>query len=75
MVRSMIRSSPLVFTATDVELCLRATARSGGWFTPDALIIVEEAAKPSFTAPEGFTELERRRYDDTEFTFLKFIPG
>jgi 16S rRNA (guanine966-N2)-methyltransferase len=48
-----------------------ASARAGGWFTPDALIVVEEAAKTQFTAPEGFREIDRRRYDDTEFVFLR----
>ncbi len=48
-------------------------ARAGGWLAPEALIVVEEAVKPAFTTPEGFTELERRRYDDTEFIFLRPI--
>jgi 16S rRNA (guanine966-N2)-methyltransferase len=48
-----------------------ASAREGGWLTPDALAVVEEAVGAGFTAPEGFTELERRRYDDTEFVFLR----
>jgi hypothetical protein len=26
----------------------------------------------SFTAPEGFSEVERRPYDDTEFIFLRY---
>jgi len=53
-----------------------ASARGGAWFTPDALIVVEEAAKSAFTTPEGFMELERRRYDDTEFVFLRLVnPG
>jgi 16S rRNA (guanine966-N2)-methyltransferase len=26
----------------------------------------------AFAAPAGFAELERRAYDDTEFTFLRF---
>jgi 16S rRNA (guanine966-N2)-methyltransferase len=47
------------------------SAREGGWLTPDALIVVEEAADAGFVAPEGFTELERRRYDDTELVFLR----
>jgi 16S rRNA (guanine966-N2)-methyltransferase len=46
--------------------------RDGGWLEPDALVIVEEAKDAGFTAPDGFAELERRAYDDTEFTFLKF---
>ena len=33
-----------------------ASARAGGWLTPDALVVVEEAAKAQFAAPEGFTE-------------------
>jgi 16S rRNA (guanine966-N2)-methyltransferase len=46
-------------------------ARAGGWLTPDALIVVEEAAKSACAAPAGFTELERRRYDDSELVFLR----
>ncbi|WP_442237347.1 16S rRNA (guanine(966)-N(2))-methyltransferase RsmD [Rhodopseudomonas pseudopalustris] len=49
-----------------------ASLRDGGWLEPDALVIVEEAKDAGFTAPDGFAELERRAYDDTEFTFLKF---
>jgi len=47
------------------------SARTGGWLKPNALIVVEEAADAGFKAPEGFTEIERRRYDDTEFVFLR----
>jgi 16S rRNA (guanine966-N2)-methyltransferase len=45
--------------------------RDGGWLTPGALLIVEEAKAASFKAPDGFEELERRAYDDTEFVFLR----
>jgi 16S rRNA (guanine966-N2)-methyltransferase len=45
--------------------------RDGGWLTPDALVVVEEAADAGFTAPQGYGEIERRRYDDTEFAFLR----
>ena len=48
-----------------------ASLRDGGWLTKDALLVVEEA-KAALVAPEGFAELERRAYDDTEFTFLRF---
>ena len=51
-----------------------ASARDGGWFSPDALIVVEEAMESAFAAPEGFTELERRAYDDTEFIVLRLLP-
>ena len=47
------------------------SARAGGWFTPGALIVVEEAADAGFKSPKSFDECERRRYDDTEFTFLR----
>jgi 16S rRNA (guanine966-N2)-methyltransferase len=50
-----------------------ASARMGAWFTPDALVVVEEAVKSAFAAPDGFRELERRRYDDTEFVVLRFV--
>src|SRR6202166_1072349 len=46
------------------------SAREGGWFKPEALIVVEEAVDAGFTAPNGFEELERRKYDDTELIFL-----
>jgi 16S rRNA (guanine966-N2)-methyltransferase len=49
-----------------------ASLRDGGWLVPDALVVVEEARDAGFVAPEGFEELERRAYDDTEFTFLRF---
>ena len=45
--------------------------RDGGWLTPGALLIVEEAKAASFKAPDRFEELERRAYDDTEFVFLR----
>jgi 16S rRNA (guanine966-N2)-methyltransferase len=48
-----------------------ASARGGQWLTPDALVVVEEAAEAAFVSPDGFAEVERRRYDDTEFTFLR----
>ncbi len=48
-----------------------AAARDGGWLAPDALMVVEEAKDADFTAPEGFEEIERRAYDDTEFVFLR----
>lgn len=48
-----------------------ASAQGGGWLAPGALIVVEEAAEADFTAPGGFSELQRRRYDDSEFVFLQ----
>lgn len=48
-----------------------ASAREGGWLAKDALLVVEESAEAKFAAPEGFEELERRAYDDTEIVFLR----
>jgi 16S rRNA (guanine966-N2)-methyltransferase len=48
-----------------------ASLRDGGWLKPNALLVVEEAKAAGFVAPEGFEELERRAYDDTEFVFLQ----
>lgn len=47
------------------------SARDGDWLKPKALIVVEEATDAGFKAPEGFEELERRQYDDTELVFLR----
>jgi len=49
------------------------SARAGGWLKPQALVVVEEAADAGFAAPQGFEELERRTYDDTEFVFLQLV--
>ena len=49
------------------------SAREGEWLEPTALIVVEEAVSANFAAPTGFQELERRKYDDTEFVFLRNI--
>ncbi len=48
-----------------------AAAHDGGWFKPGALIVVEEAADAGFMAPQGYEELERRQYDETELVFLR----
>jgi 16S rRNA (guanine966-N2)-methyltransferase len=45
--------------------------RDGGWLARSALLVVEEAKAAAFKAGEGFAELERRAYDDTEFVFLR----
>jgi 16S rRNA (guanine966-N2)-methyltransferase len=45
--------------------------RDGGWLRQGALLVVEESKSAAFKAPDGFDELERRAYDDTEFVFLR----
>jgi 16S rRNA (guanine966-N2)-methyltransferase len=49
------------------------SARDGGWLTADALAVVEEAAGVVFAAPDGFDEVERRDYGDTQLVFLKAV--
>ena len=48
-----------------------ASARDGGWLVPGALAVVEEAADAGFKPPDGFEELERRDYDETQIVFLR----
>jgi 16S rRNA (guanine966-N2)-methyltransferase len=50
-----------------------ASLRDGGWLSPRALLVVEEAKAAALAAPAGFEELERRAYDDTEFVFLRAV--
>ena len=47
------------------------SAREGGWLVPGALCVVEEVKTADFAAPEGFEELDRRRYRDTDIVFMK----
>jgi 16S rRNA (guanine966-N2)-methyltransferase len=48
-----------------------ASARDGGWLAHGALAIVEEATG-AFVLRDGFDELDRRAYDDTELTFVRY---
>lgn len=47
--------------------------REGKWLSPGALPVIEEAVKSAFKAPEGFEELERREYGDSEIVILRFM--
>jgi 16S rRNA (guanine966-N2)-methyltransferase len=47
------------------------SARDGGWLTPGALIVLEEAAKSAVALPASFSELERRVYDDSQLVFCR----
>ncbi|MDB5484713.1 MAG: putative methyltransferase [Tardiphaga sp.] len=47
--------------------------RDGKWLAPDALVIVEDSTSAAIQAPDGYDELERRAYDDTEFVFLRVL--
>ncbi len=43
-----------------------ASARTGGWLADDAVVVVEEAADAEVGLPEGFEEIDRRSYGDTQ---------
>ena len=47
------------------------SAREGGWLSEDALCVVEESAMADFEAPDGFEQVDRRRYRDTEIIFMQ----
>jgi 16S rRNA (guanine966-N2)-methyltransferase len=49
---------------------LEALARTG-WLSPDALVIVELAARSGFEPPAGFETLEERRYGAGRLVFLR----
>ncbi|MFQ6753215.1 16S rRNA (guanine(966)-N(2))-methyltransferase RsmD [Cereibacter sphaeroides] len=66
--------------ATPVTLCFldppyskglgeRALAAHAGWLAPGALVLWEENIAP--VPPEGFTQLDQRRYGDTLVTILE----
>jgi 16S rRNA (guanine966-N2)-methyltransferase len=48
-----------------------AALRDGGWLAADALCVWEETATAPLTAPEGFSECDRRAYGDTQFLILR----
>jgi 16S rRNA (guanine966-N2)-methyltransferase len=49
------------------ELAL-ASAIAGGWIAPEALVVWEESTAPA--VPDGFRQLDQRRYGDTLVTIL-----
>lgn len=53
---------------------LRSCAE-GGWLSPDALVVVEEAQGVEVSLPEGFTEIERRDYGETKVVFGRFAAS
>ena len=48
-----------------------ASARDGGWLEKGALIVLEEAADGEIALPDGFEELERRAYGETQVLILR----
>jgi 16S rRNA (guanine966-N2)-methyltransferase len=43
----------------------------GGWLEPDALCVVEEAAKAAILAPKGLALVDERTYADTRVAFFR----
>jgi 16S rRNA (guanine966-N2)-methyltransferase len=44
----------------------------GGWFSPNALCIVEQHKRETPALPDSFTEQDRRVYGDTQIGFLRY---
>jgi 16S rRNA (guanine966-N2)-methyltransferase len=53
------------------ERALRS-ARAGGWLSPGALCVVEEAAAASFDPGEGFSVIDERDYGETTIRFIEY---
>ncbi|WP_430912394.1 16S rRNA (guanine(966)-N(2))-methyltransferase RsmD [Methylobacterium sp. sgz302541] len=51
------------------------SAAAGGWLSPDALVIVEEAASAALVLPPAFSELERRSYGETVVAIARYAEG
>lgn len=49
-----------------------ASAASGGWLAAGAVVIIEESKKSSLVLAEGFTEVDRRVWGDTQAVFARY---
>ena len=54
-------------------LAARALASlvEGGWLEPNALCVVEEAAKADIAGPEGLARVDERIYGDTRIVIFR----
>ena len=48
-----------------------ASAITGGWLAPGAVVILEERATAEVTLPQPLTEIERRKAGETQLIFAK----
>jgi 16S rRNA (guanine966-N2)-methyltransferase len=46
--------------------------RDGAWLVPGAVIVLEERASAAVALPEGFAEIDRRSWGDTQAVFGRF---
>jgi 16S rRNA (guanine966-N2)-methyltransferase len=44
----------------------------GGWLAPGAIAVVEERAGVQIDLPQGFKEIDRRTYGDTQVLFARY---
>lgn len=45
--------------------------RDGGWLEPGAVVVFEERANAEAPLPAGFTEIDRRKWGDTQVVFAR----
>jgi 16S rRNA (guanine966-N2)-methyltransferase len=48
-----------------------ASAISGGWLKPGALVVLEERANAAITLPAGLIEIDRRKAGETQLVFAR----
>ena len=61
--------------AGDTGAAALSALTAAGWLAPDALCVVETAAKaPGPAAPDGFEVLDSRSYGTSRLAFLRFRP-
>jgi 16S rRNA (guanine966-N2)-methyltransferase len=64
-VRVVFLDPPYAVATAEVETVLQAL-HGQGWLSPDALVVVERAARgPEVTWPAGLTPGRRRKYGET----------
>lgn len=51
------------------------SAAAGGWLSPGALCVVEEAAAAPVVWPAGFAPLDERRVGDSQLCFARWATG
>jgi 16S rRNA (guanine966-N2)-methyltransferase len=58
--------------AEDVAAPALMALAAADWLAPEALAVVELAARRPFAPPEGFTPIEERRYGAARLVFLRY---